>query len=236
LSNIQARLSQANELIEKGLNLIAVFNLCDLDRDSLSHLEKNCSQLSHYRQLILVAHGGKKMWETLQKSNIKSDNPVDDFSIQTLEQFFLKNYPECKYEFLYPNNQSIGLQNLWTLAGWHHSSPFKVGINQEWGSWFAYRAVLLTDSNFELTETNEKPSPCQKCQEKNCINNCPANALDAGEFRFKLCIAYRKKENSLCRDNCLARYSCPVAQEHRYGDDQIHYHYSVSMKMIEELY
>jgi len=222
-------------LSEKGFNLIAIFNLADLDKEILKRFQKLSPNLKGFKQLLLLGHGGKRIWQSLQSAGMDSDNPVDDYSIQSVKTFLNHYYPQLPYQIIYPIYQGIALQKLGELAGWHHASPFMVGINKHWGSWFAYRAVVLLDSDFQLNRFKDLGNPCLTCKSKPCISNCPGKALDSGTFNLSKCSDYRRRQNSFCRYNCLSRYHCPVAVEHRYSDEQIQYHYSVSMKMIENM-
>lgn len=219
-----------------GLNLQAIFNLDQLQPEMIAKLDTPGGSSKKYRQLILIGHGGKTLWEYLKASDSHSENPVDDFSVQILEQYFADNFPNTCYETIYPGINSIDLQALGNLAGWHHPSPFMVGINETWGTWFAYRAVVLADTNFEPSLPVQGLSPCDSCQHKTCIEQCPASALAGGVFDFQKCVDYRKQPASKCKATCLARVSCPVASIHRYSDEQIQYHYALSMKTIEQAY
>ena len=144
--------------------------------------------------------------------------------------------PDRQYSIIYPGKRIIGLQGLGELAGWHYPSPFMLGINMEWGSWFAYRAVLLSDTDFEPTRKMSSSSPCVDCGDKSCIDSCPANALDDQSFSLEDCLQYRLRPKSQCRDKCMSRLSCPVASELQYSYKQLRYHYGVSLKAIEEYY
>jgi hypothetical protein len=229
-----------------GLNLQAVFTIADLPPDITDSIRLATNNADSYRQLILLAHGGRTLWQVMNETGIESDNPVDDFSIQIAERFFSEQHPENKYEMIYPGEHPIGLQQLGKLAGWHHDSPFKVGINTTWGTWFAYRVVILADTDFEITTAIQTQSPCEQCSDKPCIDICPANALEKSTLgksalenstlNLASCISYRKQQNSNCKNKCLARLRCPVAPEHRYSNEQVNYHYGVSMKTIEQYY
>jgi epoxyqueuosine reductase len=223
-------------LTANGLNLQAVFNINELPETILSALKSTCANFDNYSQLILLGHGGKTLWQTLKKSAIQSDNPVDDFTIHTIQQFFQQQSIACQYQITYPGDTSLDLQQLGELAGWHHPSPFKVGINKQWGSWFAYRAVILTTTHYKTSRTIIGESPCNSCSKKPCIKACPGLAIEVDEFNLATCVSFRKQAASVCRHQCLARCSCPVAEKHRYSEAQMHYHYSVSMKIIEEFY
>ena len=223
-------------LSERGLNLQAIFNIDQLPVSILAALKNTQPEIEKYTQLILLAHGGQTLWQALKTSGLKSDNPVDDFSIDSVHQFFKKHYETNQYTIIYPGESALDLQQLGQLAGWHHPSPFKVGINKHWGSWFAYRAVILTNTAFKATARIDDTSPCNSCHRTPCIEACPAGAMANNDFRLQACVDYRKQANSSCKDRCLARLRCPVAAHHRYSDEQIHYHYSVSMRVIEKFY
>ncbi len=223
-------------LNKRGLNLQAVFNIHELPDSIIKHLEAEHSTLKDYQQLILIGHGGRALWESMPPLSATSTDPIDEYSADTVNKWFTANYPDHNATLIYPGEQIIGLQTLGILAGWHHTSPFMVGINTVWGSWYAYRAVLLTDTQLEVTQVNKSPSPCSTCTNKPCIEHCPANACDNGSFNMDACIHYRKSENSKCSETCLARIICPVASEHRYSKQQMSYHYSASMKIIEKYY
>lgn len=218
------------QLDAAGLNLQAVFNLAELPAELLGQLPG----AGDFRQLILIGHGGRAMWDAVQASGIASANPIDDFTVQTVERWFREQQPGQRYAIIYPGSQAIGLQALGKLAGWHHASPFMLGINARWGSWFAYRAVLLADTRFSPRRAEPGLSPCSSCSSRACLAACPAGAL--GEvFLLEKCIAWRKQPGSSCRESCLARRACPIAGEHRYSLEQMRHSYRISMRMIEAL-
>lgn len=249
------------ELSLVGLNLQAIINLKDLPVEIVTQLSANTNQFDHFSQLILIGHGGRLMWEKLNESVIESEHPVDDFSKFHVQGFFAKRLAIDDFELVFPtpneNNIPIGLQALGEMAGWHHPSPFGVGINQQWGSWFAYRVVVLVKSDYQTsvifkgaiskadvsqtvapeafdpkTAISEAQSPCQSCETKPCIQNCPASALEDKKLNLKRCVSYRMQARSKCKDRCLARMSCPVAAPHQYELEQIQYHYGRSLETI----
>lgn len=214
-----------------GLNRQAVFKLAALPsgvRDTLG------AAANAYRQLILLGHAGRRLWECVQASACRdSPHPIDDFTRQTIATCFAGELQGQTYTLLYPGEQAIGLQGLGELAGWHHASPFRVGIDAEWGSWFAYRAVILSDTDFAPTPRVDRPHPCLTCAAQPCISACPGKALDTGRFALTKCLSYRQEADSACRASCLARLACPLGQPHRYCDEQIRHSYSRSLQMIK---
>jgi len=219
-------------LDEAGLNLHAVFAIDQLPAE----LRNTLGPENRYRQLILIGNGGRKLWATIKAEGIVSTDPVDDFSVRRVEAWFAAQAAGTRHEIVYPGKRAVGLQSLGELAGWHFAAPFMVGINAQWGSWFAYRVVLLADTDFELTAPEAGVSPCASCAEKPCVDACPGHAMADGRFDLQSCVGYRKQAASACRASCIARLACPVRSEHRYSGEQIRHHYTASMEIIERYY
>lgn len=218
----------AQDLIEAGLNRHAIF---DIDALPASLTE---TWDARGRQLILIGHGGKRLWEAVKAAGLSGDDPIDDFTVATLHAWFARHLPGHVYRILYPGDAPLGLQALGALAGWHHPSPFMVGIDTEWGSWFAYRAVVIADTRFEPSQPVDRSNPCNTCTETPCISHCPAGAPARAGFDLQRCIAYRQSAGSACSATCLARLACPVGTEHSYDADQMHHTYSRSLQLIEK--
>lgn len=216
-----------------GLNRQAIFNIDQLPADISAAVRAACTSTVAFRQLILIGHAGRTLWDCVTASGIDSKDPIDDFSMQTVKRWFDSCQPQNAYEFIYPGPHPIGLQRLGQLAGWHHATPFKVGIDAEWGTWFAYRALVVADTDFEPSKPIESEPPCQSCSHRICIASCPASALEGGQFDFAKCAGYRMQAESLCKATCLARTSCPVGSSHRYRDAQIAHSYLLSLRAIE---
>ncbi len=216
-----------------GLNLQAVFDVDALPDAMLARLRQCGRPEPRYRQLILIGNAGPGLWASVQSGAPDTADPIDEFSIRSVAQWFAAHFGDCPRHRLYPGEAFVDLQGLGQLAGWHHPTPFKVGIQQGWGTWFAYRVALLADTALAPTEARHRPSPCDTCRDTPCIPACPAGAMTDGEFSLARCIAYRRQPASRCAATCVARLSCPVGTAHRYTEEQIRHGYSNSLKMIE---
>ena len=221
---------------DKGLNCQAIFNIKSLPADVIENLENNAVGLSNYTQLILIAHRGPSLWQYVAAEAVKSSHPVDDYSVSVLTECFQQLKLDNQFEFIYPSDKAVDLQRLGELAGWHYTSPLNIGVNAHWGGWFAYRAVVLAKSNFEPTNAMKSYSPCIECQDKACINSCPSQAVNNQGFKIQNCVEYRLTPDSQCKDKCLSRLSCPVAKELQYSDEQMRYHYGISLETIKKYY
>ncbi|MDH5517572.1 MAG: hypothetical protein OEY36_07095 [Gammaproteobacteria bacterium] len=225
---------------QKGLNIHAIFKLSELPAELINPAAAAEANDHDYKQLIVIGHLGQMLWKNLDSVISLSKHPIDEYATASVNNYFKQNHNCRSYKIVYPLSDSHAavpaLQQLGRLAGWHFDSPFKVGVNNIWGSWFAYRAVVLADTDFTETPLLQASSPCDNCQPKYCVTACPAKALDNDELSFQVCIDYRKQADSLCKESCVARVACPIGQPYRYSEQQLAYHYGVSMQTIEALY
>lgn len=213
---------------QAGLNRQHVFDLDALP----AAIRTKLGDTANCRQLILLGHAGRQLWQCVQAAGMAGEHPIDDYVIATVARVFATQLAGHRYRIVYPGDAPIGLQQLGTLAGWHQPSPFMVGIDAEWGSWFAYRAVVLADTDFLPFLPVDRSNPCLTCREQPCLTACPAAALSGTAFALDKCIAYRQEAQSACQFTCLARSACPVGREHRYSEAQLRHTYGISLRMI----
>lgn len=226
-------------LAEQGLSLQAVWDIDTLPADVLQGLCLSAAERASWRQLVLIGHHGRAFWEALQRRGMHGSDPVDTFVAECVRRWMAASLPGHRWWLVFPGERPVGLQRLGELAGWHQPSPFRVGVDAEWGSWFAYRAVLLTDTALPVTPRRQQSSPCLSCSAQPCVAACPAGALVAGRpevaaagFGLRACIDHRLRPASPCQDRCLARLACPVGEQARYSEAQIAYHYLQSLPAI----
>lgn len=219
-----------------GLNLHAVFDAAWLPVQLATELQRDFAPAHDVRQLILIGNAGRALWSSVKAAQLASDDPIDDFSVGAVAQWFAEQLPGHSYTLLYPGDKPVGLQALGQLAGWHHATPFRVGILPGWGSWFAYRAALLADTALPPTAPLQVESPCLSCAARPCIAACPAQAMAGGEFALEACVDYRRLPDSRCAHACVARDACPVGREHRYDEEHMRHSYGASLRAIERYF
>ena len=223
-------------LAAKGLNLFACFDCAQLPASILRVIVENGFDVEQFPRLLLLGHGGRRLWEEIRRTDGLVDNPFDEISIALTKQF-LRNYlANPPAHFIYPTTDiPLPLQQLGTLAGWHHPSPLGVGINGVYGLWFAYRAAVLTTDIVAPTPPMTAASPCECCTKRPCVGACPAQAVGhAGDFQADACFAQRLIANSSCAERCLARLVCPYFREHQYTNEQVRYHYRLSLATLRQ--
>lgn len=227
-------------LDEAGLNLQAVFKLSSLADTMYQNLADLNDNIKSFSCLLLVAHAGKQFWQKFNERKAElngaqiSSDPIDQFSKFKVEEFLQQQPLIERYHFIYPGPNALNLQAFGRLAGWHFDSPLRIGINDKWGTWFAYRAAVLVKGELKCSRQQHSPA-CPTCDTHVCLSACPAKALSLTEYNIQACIDFRLSENSPCQNQCLARLACPVAKQHQYSKQQVNYHYERSFRTISSL-
>lgn len=192
-----------------------------------------------YNQLLVFGHAGPDFWNSLDEP-VAGGDPLDSVSTSSVEDFLLRT--GCAdYLVLYPTTDfQIDLRSLGKQLGWHSDSALGIGINATYGTWFAYRVVVLANTSFETpgepayqAQPNSlSASPCASCTARPCVEACPVDA-PGDTFDLQTCMAERVREGSACAYQCLARNACPVGTEYRYDEDQMRYHNQKSLQLIQ---
>lgn len=221
-------------LCEQGLNMLSVLSSAELPAAFNAAMQQAQIEWRDYPSLILIGHSGNVLWQRMKERGVQEPDPVDTFSLFCIKQLINIYMDGCPHIVLYPGKIPIPLQQLGALAGWHHRSPLGVGVNELYGPWFGYRAALLAKAKLPVDVSVPGKSPCDQCVHKPCINNCPAKALSPADSPdVNVCIDYRLHNSSPCELQCLARLACPVGQNYRYNDEQLHYFYRRSLASIK---
>lgn len=231
-------LSQAiQSLANDGLNLFASVPQRDLPDNLQKAIQNADISLSRFKTLVLIGHGGKRLWEAMQPSDWEEPDPIDNYSQLKAEQFIEANLGQWENELLFPSDKLIPLQQIGSFVGWSHPSPLGLGINPQFGVWFAYRAAFVTTAVLPKITADYLPSPCDRCDTKPCIRRCPGSATHPkAPFNIEACAAHRLKARSSCKDRCLSRMACPFFPEHKYTLEQIQYHYGLSLNTFKKYY
>ena len=228
------RSALAKAFADAGLNRLHVFARAQLP----PALQARLNTPAHYRQLLLLGHAGPQLWAHMTASSYAGPNPIDAYTLAAVDRIlgdFL--LPASDYQVLYPcqadASTQIDLQQLGTLAGWHFPAPFMLGIDAEFGPWWAYRALLLTASDFAPSPRVDRTHPCSGCAAP-CVSACPAGACHADGSAFALndCLRQRLRPHSVCAENCPARQACPLGSQYRYPDAQTAHSYRHSLTML----
>lgn len=221
-------------LNECGFNLVAVLDCANLPSDTREQLARENINVADYRRLVLIGSSGGHVWDQLQIGWMDRANPFDEYSVAVAEQFIHECLDDAPSQLFYPGPSRVSLIRLGELAGWSHPSPLGLGINPEFGLWFAYRAAFVTAAPLPVTEPSKSMHPCESCADKPCISACPAKAVRANSaFDITACYTFRVSPNASCVDRCHSRMACPIGREYQYPLAQIQHHYDLGRRVAD---
>ena len=215
-----------------GLNLHVVLPMAALDAASRERLAAKV-ELARWRQILVVANGGPELWRSVRASGVGGEDPIDRFSTDAVVGWLAAQRGAPRGLLLYPGEPVVDLQALGRAAGWHQASPLMLGLHPHWGSWFGYRVVMLTDTDWATNRVwaDMLSSVCARCATTPCVTACPAGAVGT-RLDLARCIAHRLQPDSACTFDCAARLACPVGAQHRYDEGQRRHSYAASLAAI----
>lgn len=186
-----------NHLKERGLNIFLNAKVSELPESIF-----NFSPEQKKKNLCLIGNGGNTLWKNITDFSIS--NPIDTFSINQMN-IFAKSALSNDIEILFPNdNYVLPLQKLGRFFNLSHQSPLGFDISNEFGLWFAFRGVFLTNAELPKSLIPNNLSPCESCDNRPCLSD---------------------------PDVYKARIKCPVKNEHQYTQKQMEYHQSIVLNL-----
>lgn len=215
--------SDINKLINKwntiGLNIYLSVSVEELTFEIKEFFLKSDISLNDYESLVLLGNGGKCFGKNFTYPLDENTDPFDTFTEKAIDQ-------RLKCLLLYPVPQYVPpLQKILRFFNFSHQSLMGMDISYEYGLWFGARALFLTKVKMPQNKLNLSHNICENCKDKDCISNCPGNAISINNIiNLESCSNYRFSQNSNCADRCLARMCCPYKVEHQYELSQIQYH------------
>lgn len=177
--------------------------------------------------VVLLGFVGSSHWAAFAASPEHRDgrpDPLDRWSRRVIETLAAGHRARALLPFGGP--PWLPFQR-WALRGDAvHVSPMHVLIHPVYGLWHAYRGALAFDQRLEVPAVARSTSPCAGCATKPCLHACPVHAITGDTLDVARCRAHvRSTAGEAChRTACLARASCPVGAQHRYGLEQARFH------------
>lgn len=86
-------------LAHGGLNLAAVFDCATLPTEISAMMQD--VPLDDYQRLVLLGHGGRRMWAVLQERGMAEIDPVDTYSTKLTREFIHTYLDSPKIDWLY---------------------------------------------------------------------------------------------------------------------------------------
>lgn len=191
-----------------------------------------------FRRAVVLASPGREFWENFREATAgpadPDPNPLDRHTEAVVERLtgVLRKWDPSAvavYPFSHPR-QVLGFGRLLGESPWMAATPFGVVVDPRFGPWFAWRGAVLTALEWPPTPL-PAAAPCAGCPAP-CVDACPADVVSLNGLDWEGCAGFRLNEPT-CKETCLARRACPVGREHRYGREQMAFHYRASLRMIQ---
>lgn len=184
------------------------------------------------KTLVLVGFVGSGNWPGFANSPEAADgqpNPLDRWSVRIISALADDLGATALFPFAEP---FLPFQRWAQKAEPVHSSPLGILIHPEWGLWHAYRGALAFAEQIALPPPDVRPSPCDSCAGKPCLNACPVEAFTSAAYDVPACVGHiGGPAGTQCMEGgCRARRACPVGLQYRYAPHHAHFHLSAFLE------
>ncbi len=216
-------------LAPAGLNLIGVADVAAWDA-AAPERHRSAVVAPGARSIVVVANGGRAAWSAFV-ADLERDAAVlvghrhpfdawcaarvraaDDDAGGARAWFFAAAESEIHLDF----------RRLAALAGLGVRSRLGLLLHPEFGPWVGLRAAAFVDEVLPVVPP-PRAVPCDTCA-RPCVEACPGAAFPDGAWNVDACTAFHVVSTA-CARTCHARVACPEGAAHRYGDEQLGYHY-----------
>ena len=168
--------------------------------------------------IVLVGNAGAAMWNAFAADNPvpAGRNPLDRWLKPRIEAAArtLGAHP------IFPNEGPpfVPIQDWAARAEPVYRSPLGIMIHPDHGLWHVYRAALCFAERLDLPPRDDRPSPCETCEAKPCLEVCPVDAFKPDRFAARDCADHVvSAAGTVCRERgCMARRACPVGRDRQY--------------------
>lgn len=155
----------------------------------------------------------------------KAVNPIDEYTEARIGFATAALGRSTLVSFVHAMDPApIPIQRIAHAAGLAFLSPSHLSIHPAYGPWLAFRAVIVVDEDEMTGPPAPAESPCERCS-KPCL---PALRIALEHTRDPTVSSLGESWPLWAK----VRDACPVGKSHRYGDDQIRYHYAKDRAML----
>jgi epoxyqueuosine reductase QueG len=223
--DVRTRITEA--LAPAGLNLVGVVSAEAWDA-AMPEARRTSALLPGARSIVVVANGGGALWDAMVADLLRDargltdePHPLDAFVKRQLARLDVGG-PHRWFRAAADETTHIDFRVLAQLAGLGSTSRLGLLMNPVYGPWVGLRAACFV-TDVLAPDAPGGPDLCAACDAP-CVRACPGAAFPDGRWSVDACGAYHF-DSTACERTCHAREACPVGSEHRYGRDEIAYHY-----------
>jgi cyanocobalamin reductase (cyanide-eliminating) / alkylcobalamin dealkylase len=208
----------AAALAARGLDLTAAFAAADYDAEVAPALR--LPSFGRDRALAVVVGNTAALWPRFTAARPAGADPLDAYvTAAVTAALALAEAPRHEVRWAHTAPATVAIQRAAHVAGLAYLAPSHLSVHPVFGPWIALRAVIVLDADGPAPA----PAPIAPCD---CARHCApalADALAAGVPTGRAELAARWRRWLAVRD------ACPVGRAHRYGDDQIRFHYGADL-------
>jgi hypothetical protein len=180
------------------------------------------------KSLAIIIGNTKQIWPYFVKNCDKTIyNPLDKYVMDAVQDSITSDMPAHKLYFSHqrmPTSQfkpMVSMQHASHLSGlaFYDNKNSYLCINNEYGSWFALRCIVVLEEEYTGNFT-----PCLE-------NPCSSDA----QLSTKLALEKAMQNQDDWREWIKMRETCKVnnSDQWKYGTNQLYYHYTLDKKYIE---
>lgn len=179
------------------------------------------------RTLALIGFVGAAGWRVFERSMEAADGGAD--SLDRWSRRIIDGLArDCGADALYPFDGPP----YWPFQRWAmraepvHPTPLGLLIHPDFGLWHSYRGALAFADELAIPALEKRPSPCESCADRPCLNACPVGAFAQGSYDSARCGGHLRgpSGHECLNGGCLARRACPVGADREYGPSQARFH------------
>ncbi len=175
------------------------------------------------KTLILAGNAGPDMWQAFSASRNTDTDLLDDWSRDQLTPLAETFGARALFPFERPH---LPFQRWAMRAEPCNASPLGMFIHPDHGLWHGYRGALALPERLELPPMDNRPSPCESCPDRPCLQTCPVGAFGKDGYDVPACAQHlATRDGGDCMElGCRARRACPVGATSRYEPEQAAFH------------
>jgi hypothetical protein len=185
--------------------------------------EERAGPIAGLRTIVLIGVSGHSGWGAFAASaeaHDGADHPLDRWSRRVIDALAHALGAISFYPFGGPPH--FPFQQWARRAEPVHPSPVGMLIHPVFGLWHSYRGALGFEKALDVAPFEPRPSPCEACSGRPCLQACPVGAFVVSGYDVPACAAHLNSPTGAdCMDRgCRARRACPVGAAHAAKPEQ----------------
>ena len=168
-------------------------------------------------------------WLQADKTRLSLDNPLNSYVVQAIERALASVQVASGVRWAHiPEPHHVAFQKLAEIAGLAFLSPGFLSVHPVYGSWIAFRAVVVLDATGPLAKPPSIVRPCPDC------GNACGRALSEALVAVEDAVSRNQAIADQWRVWLGVRDACPVGKNFRYSNEQILYHYTKNRQVLKD--